>query len=300
MKKLLLLLLALTLVFAFAACAQEDPAPVDEETVGDGTEVAGEAEGGDTEAETDGEAVEDDLAYVQEKGNLVIGITIFEPMNYYDENGELIGFDTEFAQAVCAELGLTPEFIVINWDTKEIELQSKEIDCIWNGMTIDDDRRENMLFSQPYIRNMQVAVIRTEDAATYTDTASLSGATLVAEVSSAGENAILADENLSQATYVPVSKQTDALLEVKAGTAQAAVLDYVLADAMVGEGTDYSDLMMIEGVELAVEEYGIGFRLGSNLAAEVDAVIDQLAADGTLNEIAVKYGLEGQLIFNQQ
>lgn len=294
MKKLLITLLAVAMLFAFAACAGEPDAPAVDEPAGE------PAVNEPADEPADEPAAEDDWAYIQDKGTMVIGITIYEPMNYYDENGKLVGFDTEFAEAVCAKLGVTPEFIEINWDTKEIELKSKTIDAIWNGLTIDEQRKENMLFSMPYIKNMQVVVIQAANAETYIDTASLSGGTLVAEISSAGEDAIKADANLSQATYVAVTKQTDALLEVKAGTADAAVLDYVLADAMVGEGTDYSDLMMIEGAELAVEEYGIGFRLGSTAVDQVNAAIDELVADGTMAALAEKYGLSSQLIFNQQ
>jgi len=241
----------------------------------------------------------DDYTYITDKGTLTIGITIYEPMNYYDDNGDLVGFDTEFAEAVCAELGVEPEFIEINWDTKEIELEAKDIDCIWNGLTVTEERKENMLFSDSYIKNMQVIVINKANADTYTDTASLAGATLVAEVSSAGETAIADDENLSQAEYIAMPKQTDALLEVLSGTADAAVLDYTLAKAMVGEGTDYEELMIIPNAELAVEEYAIGLRLDSTMAGPINEAIAKLAEDGTLAAIAEKYGLSDSLIFNQ-
>ncbi|MBO5364454.1 MAG: transporter substrate-binding domain-containing protein [Clostridia bacterium] len=105
------------------------------------------------------DAVEEgDLAAIKEKGELVIGITLFAPMNYYDENEELIGFETEFATAVCEKLGVAPKFTEINWDTKEIELNAKSIDCIWNGMTITEERAENMSISVPYMANKQVMV----------------------------------------------------------------------------------------------------------------------------------------------
>ena len=235
-------------------------------------------------------AEEDDATYILNKGKLVIGITLFDPMNYYDENNKLIGFDTEYAEAVCAKLGIEPEFIEINWDTKEVELNAKSIDCIWNGMTITEERKANMEFSAPYIKNKQCIVIQKSNEGKLTDTASMAGATLVAEVSSAGEEAIQTDENLSKGTYIPVAKQADALLEVKSGTADGACIDYVMAKSMVGEGTDYADLMIIEGIELAVEEYGIGFRKGSTFAAKVDEATQELLKDGTLMAIAEKYG----------
>ena len=175
-----------------------------------------------------------DLAYIKDKGSLKIGITIFAPMNYYDDEGNLIGFDTEFAEAVCKQLGVTPEFEVINWDTKEVELAAKNIDCIWNGLTVTEDRRQNMEFTVPYIFNKQVVVIRIADADKFKTIDDLAAAKLTAEISSAGEDAILEHPVLSGAPYTALSKQTDALLEVKAGTADAAVIDYTAAKSLVG------------------------------------------------------------------
>lgn len=101
-----------------------------------------------------------DWAYIQNKGKLIIGITLFAPMNYKDANGELIGFETEFAKAVCDLLGVEAEFQVIDWNTKEVELNAKNIDCIWNGMTIDAERAEAMSISVPYMMNKQVKVVK--------------------------------------------------------------------------------------------------------------------------------------------
>lgn len=240
-------------------------------------------------------AAESDLAYIQEKGNLVIGITEYAPMNYY-ENGELIGFDTEFAEALCEKMGITAEFQIIDWSNKEVELNSKAIDCIWNGFTVSEERRQNMQFSESYMKNKQVIVIRAEDAEKYADLAAVAGAALVAEEGSAGESAIQADATLASAIYTPIPTQAACLMELKAGTADAAVLDVVMASAMVGEGTDYSDLMIVEGIELAVEEYAVGFRLGSDFAQEADRVIDELYKEGKVAELAQKYGVEAMLI----
>lgn len=254
------------------------------------------SDNGEQDTDIKNNEVTDDLAYIKGNGKLVIGYTLYNPMNYEDENGEFVGFDTEFAKAVCEKLGVTPEFVLINWDTKEIELNAKSIDCIWNGFTITDERKENLSFSVPYIENKQVVIIKSADAEKYTDTASLASANLVAEVSSAGEDAIAADDNLKNASYTAVQKQTDALLEVKSGTADAAVLDYTLASAMVGENTSYSDLQIIDGLDLCVEDYGIGFRKGSNAVEEVNKAIEELKKDGTLEKIAEKYDLQAILL----
>ncbi|MDR2163372.1 MAG: transporter substrate-binding domain-containing protein [Clostridiales Family XIII bacterium] len=298
---LVALMIAMTAI-AFAGCgggggdaAKEDEAS----SVG----VIGDADSPTAivpDAEEDQSATESDIAYVKGNGSLKIGITIFAPMNYYDDDGKLIGFDTEFAEAVCAKLGVKPEFIEINWDTKELELQSKNIDCIWNGFTVTPERAQEILFTDSYMKNMQVAVIRAKDADKYKTVEDMAKANIVAELGSAGEEAVISTgSGLETAPYTAMPKQTDALMEVKAGTADIAVLDYTAAKSMVGEGTNYSDLMMAPGIELNAEEYAVGFRLGSDIVPEANKAIAELTEDGTLDEIADKYELTASLISNQ-
>ncbi len=249
----------------------------------------------ESEAPSASASADDDLAYITDNGKMVIGYTVYEPMNYTDDNGDFTGFDTEFAKAVCAKLGVEPEFVEINWDTKEVELSAKSIDCIWNGLTITDERSANMSISLPYVKNAQVIVVKADSG--IKSTADLIGKTVVAEIGSAGEMQIIGSEDsepdadLAKAEYIGMNKQTDCLLEVKAGTADAAVLDWTLAKSMVGEGTDFSDLMIVDGVELAAEEYGVAFRKGSNVTDKVNEIIKELVADGTLSALAEKYGL---------
>ena len=233
------------------------------------------------------ETAASDLDYIKEKGKLVIGYTVYEPMNYTDADGSFTGFDTELATAVCEKLGVEPEFVEINWDTKVVELDAKSIDCIWNGMTLTDDIMANTATTKAYAKNAQVVVVK--DGTDYASTADLVGKTVVAEAGSAGEAAIEGDENLAQADYVSKSVQTDCLMEVAAGTADAAVLDLTLANAMIGEGTDYASLKIVD--ELNAEEYGVAFRKGSDTAAAVDAAFDELKADGTMQALADKYDL---------
>ena len=233
------------------------------------------------------ETAASDLDYIKEKGKLVIGYTVYEPMNYTDADGNFTGFDTELATAVCEKLGVEPEFVEINWDTKVVELDAKSIDCIWNGMTLTDDIMANTATTKAYAKNAQVVVVK--DGTDYASTADLVGKTVVAEAGSAGEAAIEGDENLAQADYVSKSVQTDCLMEVAAGTADAAVLDLTLAHAMIGEGTDYASLAIVD--ELNAEEYGVAFRKGSDAAAAVDAAFDELKADGTMQALAEKYDL---------
>lgn len=234
----------------------------------------------------------EDWAYIEDKGTLVIGITLYEPMNYYDADGNLTGFDTEFAQAVCDKLGVEPVFQVIEWDQKEFELQSKSIDCIWNGLTVTEERKEDMAFSTSYVENKQVVVIQKENADTYATIDDLTGITICAESGSAGQSAIEDDATLSTNEFVGVSAQKDGLLEVKSGTCQACVLDYVLARAVITDETDYSDLMIIDSIELAKEEYAIGLRLeDAETLEKINGAIAELMEDGTMEALGEKYGV---------
>ena len=233
-----------------------------------------------------------DWEYIEEKGELVIGITLYEPMNYKDENGELTGFETEFAKAVCEILGVTPKFQEIVWEQKETELKSKSIDVIWNGLTVTEDRRQNMAFSTSYVNNEQVVVIKKANADKFGTLEGLAGASMIAENGSAGQTAIETNDVLKNNPFTPASAQKDVLLEVKAGTSDAGVVDIVMAQASIKEGTDYSDLMIVEGISLTAEEYAIGVRLeDTELLAKINAAIDTLVKNGTLGALAEKYGL---------
>ncbi|MBE7015628.1 MAG: transporter substrate-binding domain-containing protein [Ruminococcaceae bacterium] len=234
-----------------------------------------------------GKKTASDKSYITDNGKMVIGMTIYEPMNYEDENGELTGFDTEFAKAVCEKLGVEAEFVEIDWDNKFPELSSRSIDCIWNGMTITDEVRLNADVSKAYVKNAQVVVMNKEKVADYQSLESLADLKFAAEAGSAGETAII-DAGL-EANLVSTAAQTDALLEVKSGSADACVIDITMANAMTGEGTSYAELGI--AMELTTEEYGIAFRKGSDLTEEVNALMDELKADGTLDALAEKYSL---------
>ena len=278
MKKILAVLLAVLVVaFSFAACSTEKTETTTENTTA---------------------AADSDLAYVQGKGNLVIGITYFEPMDYIDENGELTGFEVEFGKAVCEKLGVEPKFQEISWEAKETELAAKNIDCIWNGMTITDERKEAMSVSVPYMNNKQVIVCKAENKDAFAVAGALDGKTVVAEKESAGEETVLDEANadfFGKANFVAVDAMKNALMEVKAGTADAAVIDYVTGIGSLGEGSSYSDLAIVEK-SFADEQYGIAFRKGSDITEKVNAAIKELVADGTLDKIAEKYNLGEQLV----
>ena len=179
MKKLISFAVAGMFALSLAACGSSSSAAASI------TESSAESTAAST---ADSAAADSDLAYLQNKGKMTIGYTVYEPMNYTDESGTFTGFDTELATAVCEKLGVEPDFVEINWDTKETELAAKSIDCIWNGLTLTDDREANMACTKPYVKNAQVVVMKAD--ADYTSTADLAGKTVVAESGSAGETTI--------------------------------------------------------------------------------------------------------------
>ena len=227
-----------------------------------------------------------DLAYVKDKGKLIVGITDYAPMDYKDENGNWTGFDAEFA-LVAKELGVEVEFFVIaDWSKKVFELDSMNIDCIWNGMTINEELLSICSVSDPYVINAQVVVMKADVVGNYADAASLVDLTFAVENGSAGQQAAA---DIGVKNIVAVQDQAAALMEVAAGTADACVIDITMAYAMTGEGTSYADLAI--GLTLTSEEYGIGFRKGSDITAKVNEIMAKFMTDGTLDALAAKYEL---------
>ena len=220
---------------------------------GCGSSTGNEADSSEAQA-TEAVAAESDWEEISAKGEMTIGMTLFAPMNYYDEDNNFVGFDTELANAVGEKLGVKINFIEINWDSKEIELNSKNIDCIWNGMCITEERKQNMSISEPYLYNTQAMVMKADrEDEIMSD---VSGLTVTAEQGSTGEGKIdgsieddetvevSAKEYFANANYVASDSMAKALMEVKSGTADLAVVDSVCALAMVGPGTDYEDLVV--------------------------------------------------------
>ena len=293
-KMLSLLLCGCLAASALAGCgkASEEEVVTNTDAEDAAEEAAADAE--DTEEAAD--AAEDtaeaasDMEYVLEKGTLLVGITNFEPMDYMDENGEWIGFDADLANAFAESLGIEAEFVEIEWDSKIMELDSSAIDCVWNGMTLTDEGTSSMECTDAYLHNAQVVVVPADVAEDYQDVESLSGLTFAVEAGSAGE----AEVSALGLDYIPVSAQSDALLEVASGTSDAAVIDLLMAAAMIGEGTGYDNLTYT--VSLNNEEYGVGFRKGSDLTAALNDFFAAAYEDGTMQETAEKYGVQAALI----
>ena len=228
-----------------------------------------------------------DLKAIQKKGKIVIGITDYAPMDYKDENGNWTGFDAEFARLFAKELGVECEFYIIaDWGKKFLELETRQIDAVWNGMTINEEATSNSSVSDPYVINAQVVVMQADVVDKYADTAGMAGLTIAVENGSAGQDAANA---ITGANVVALQDQAAALLEVKAGTADACVIDITMAYAMTGEGTDYADLA--PGLSLTEELYGVSFRKDSDLTAAFNEFMAGLKADGTLQALSDKYNL---------
>ena len=223
-----------------------------------------------------------------EKETIVVGYTEYAPMNY-EENGELIGFDTDLAKAVFENLGYDVYFQLIEWDNKYTDLDSGTIDCVWNGFTCntkDDDgvaRADKVDFSYNYMENRQVIVVKKDSG--ITKAADLKGKTAAVEDGSAGAEYAATFEGV---TVKNCTKQTDCLMEVSSLTADFAVLDAQLAKSYCGKG-NYADLQIVDDLSSDVEYYAIGFKKGSDLTAKVNEQLVKLAEDGTIKKIAEEY-----------
>ena len=293
-KKAVSLLLTGAMALSFAACGGTASSA---SGASGASGVASAAASSEAEsAAASGEAAassapaESDLAYVQDKGTLVVGMTDFAPMDYRDENGEWIGFDADMAKAFAEYLGVEVEFLEINWDNKLMELDAKGVDAIWNGMTITDEVTSGASVSEPYCNNGQVVVLPADKAADYQDVESLSGLNFAVENGSAGAEQL----DALGIAYVAKTTQADALMEVASGASDACVIDLLMAGAMIGEGTSYPDLTYT--VQLNSEEYGVGFRKGSDLVDAFNAFWQEAYDDGTVMEVAAAYGVQESVI----
>jgi len=280
MKKMFATMLALSMCLSLAACGPKSSASTSGSSAGTS---ASSASGSQTAAS--------DVDYVKEKGTLIVGMTDFAPMDYKAEGSdEWIGFDADMAKAFAESLGVEVEFLEINWDNKALELENKGVDAVWNGMTLTDDVKALMATSDPYCLNGQVVVLPADVADQYQTAESLSGLSFAVENGSAG----MEQAEAAGLDYVAMDTQAKALMEVASGTSDAAIIDLLMAVAMVGEGTSYPDLTYT--VQLSSDEYGVGFRKGSDLAEAFSSFWKEAYDAGTVMEIAEKYGIQDVMI----
>ena len=290
MTKFGALLLALAMMFALASCGSNGAAS-SKGGASSAPAASGSASAADASAADD--AAESDLQYVKDKGTLVVGITDFEPMDYKDDSGEWVGFDADMARAFAESLGVKVEFVEINWDNKILELGNKSIDCVWNGMTLTDEVTSSMECTNAYMNNTQVVVVPKDKADIDSIELMQNEFSFAVESGSAGE----AQAQKFDFTYTPVGAQADALMEVAAGTSDAAIIDSLMAGAMVGEGTGYPDLTYTISLNADEgEQYGVGFRKGSDLAAALNDFFAASYADTSMIQIAETYGVQAALI----
>ncbi len=285
-KKIASVLLALVTTTMLAACGSGAAETKTDNNADNTAKESAES----TEDAGNTESTDSDVAAIKSKGKLIVGITDFAPMDYKDDNGEWIGFDADMAKEIAKSLGVEAEFVEIDWDNKILELENGSIDVVWNGMTLTPEVTGAMECTNAYCNNAQVVVVKKDDAEKYSDKDSLKDLTFAVESGSAGEAA--ASENGLE--FLAVKSQADAVMEVEAGTSDACIIDLLMAGAMVGEGTGYEDLT--HTVELTSEEYGIGCRKGSGLAAYINDQMKALYADGTMTEIATKYGVQDAVV----
>ena len=292
-KALAVTLTAMMAMSMLAGCSDAQDAA--EDTAAEAAEDDAAQTTEDAAGETADAAEDSDVAYIQGKGTLIVGITDFEPMDYKDENGDWIGFDADMAKKVAEDLGVEVQFVEIDWDNKILELNNKSIDVVWNGMTLTDEVTSSMECTNAYCNNAQVVVLLADKADTYPDAESMKGTLAFAvEAGSAGEEA--AKEN--EFDYTALTSQADTLMEVSAGTSDASIIDLLMAGAMIGEGTDYPNLT--HTIELTTEEYGVGCRKGSDLASYINDEFKKLYEDGTMQQIAEEYGVQDALVDQSQ
>lgn len=285
-KKVMMIVLAgMMTAGMLAGCGSSDSGNASSAEAESSTTDTDAAEASSSSADADS-----DVAYIKEKGTLIVGITDFAPMDYKDDDGNWIGFDADMAAKVAEDLGVEVQFVEIDWDNKILELDNKSVDVCWNGMTLTEEVKSAMECTNAYCNNAQVVVVPADKADQYQDVDSLKDLSFAVEAGSAGEAA--AQENGFD--YTSVTSQADTLLEVKAGTSDASIIDLLMAGAMIGDGTDYPDLT--HTVELTTEEYGIGCRKGSDLAAFINDELKKFYDDGSMMEVAEQYGVQDSII----
>ena len=221
-----------------------------------------------------------------EKTKFVLGLDdSFPPMGYRDDNDEIVGFDIDLAQAVCDELGMELVLQPIAWESKEMELNNGNIDCIWNGLSVDAERQEKMNLTKPYMENHMVVVVNKDsDIKSRKD---LIGKNVGVQKGSTALKAASNDEFISQSNLVEYDTNVLALTDLPTGRIDAIVLDEVVANYSIKE--DQDKYVVLDDF-LSAEEYAIAFKKGNDdLKTKVEGAIDKLIENGKAAEISNKW-----------
>lgn len=280
---------AAVMAMSFAACGgNTEQTASDETTAANGAEVS-ESAAEAAEGESAAEGSDESLQKVLDSGKFILGLdATFEPMGYTNENDEIVGFDIDVAEEVCARMGVELVKEPIDWDTKEQDLAVGRIDCIWNGMSINPSREEQMNLSEPYMKNEMVFVVpASSDVASMTE---LAGKNIAVQNGSSAQDILEASELYTSDTPVTVTAMAtnvEALQQLELGLVDAVFLDSVVANYQItSAGKDYK--VLPDGLE--EEEYAIGFRKEDQaLRDEVQKILGEMKADGKLGEISTKW-----------
>ncbi len=234
------------------------------------------------------DAADDSFKKIQDKGYFIMGLDdSFPPMGFRDDKGELVGFDIDMARAVAEHMGVKVELMPIDWNTKELELETKNIDLIWNGYTITEERKQKVLMSEPYMENKQVILVKADSP--IKTLADLKGKSVAVQEGSSAQGVINEDTELlaSISEVIAFKDYVTALLDIDAGRADALGVDLVVADYYMAKKA--GQYVMLEET-LAPEEYGIGFRKGEQAFHDAVAkAFEQMKQDGTAAEISNKW-----------
>ena len=237
-----------------------------------------------------------------DKQTLIVGFDAeFPPFGFIGADGKYDGFDLAMARELCKRLGWEYKETAIDWNSKDSELSSGNINCIWNGFTANakekdgTERKDLVDFSSTYMLNQQCIVVKKSELDSYKTKADLVGKTAAVEMGSAGES--FAEEAVgTDGKLIGFTAQNATFMEVKTGKSDFAVVDVLLAKNICGKG-DYTDIAIVEAEDLTLEAeyYAIGFKKGSDLTAKVNEAIKTLNENSKLLEIAKRYGLENSL-----
>lgn len=234
-----------------------------------------------------GTAQDNSLQNVLDKGTFVLGLDdSFPPMGFRDENNNIVGFDIDVATEVANRMGVELKLQPIEWSTKEMELNTGSIDCLWNGLSIDDERKQAMDLSEPYMTNRMVLVVLNDSQ--YTDQASLAGKTIGVQNGSTAEK-ILEESDFAKTigNTIGFKDNVTAFMELETKGIDAIFMDEVVANyAITSQNKDFK--VLEDG--LTEEEYAVGFKKGNTaLKNEVQKYIDEMKADGTMTQISEKW-----------
>lgn len=255
------------------------------------TDILPGSDKGETTTAVQKPSRDNEVEYIKETGKIVVGVTDFAPCSYKDGD-EWIGFDADMAKEFAEYLGVEVEFKEITWSKKTSLLDDRTIDCVWSGMPLTEDVQKSMSCSDPYISSNQVLVMNKTIAGNYKTVEDCASLTIAVVDGSTGES-IAKDNGFN---YIVLTDEAAALLQVREGAADAAIIDSTFVGAMTGDGTVYRNIVVAMEFDDEAEEWAVGFRKGSDLAEEYNKFYAEKVADGTVDQIAMKYGVEHALI----